>query len=66
MTEVKMFYGHKVSWEDSYEYINEKINNYAKEHDLIIKEIYYDRWQNTHSIIANVLFSDIPNELFLL
>ena len=43
-----------------------KINNDAKEHDLIIKEIYYDRWEHAHSIVANVLFTDIPNELFLL
>ena len=65
MTEVKMFYttsGDTRS--DMYEYLDEKINNYAKENNLIIKSIHYDRLSD--AIIANVLFTDIPNELFLL
>ena len=65
MTEVKMFWTSSGGTKhDMYEYLNEKINDYAKENNLIIKSIHYDRLSDT--IIANVLFTDIPNELFLL
>ncbi len=65
MTEVKMFWTSSGGTiHDIYEYLNEKINNYANENNLIIKSIHYDRLNGT--IIANVLFTDIPNELFLL
>lgn len=65
MTEVKMFWtcsGGTI--QEVYEYLNIEINDYAKENNLIIKSIHYDRLNCT--IIANVLFTDIPNELFLL
>ena len=65
MTEVKMFWASIGSaTHDRYEYLNREINDYAKENNLIIKSIHYDRLNNV--IIANVLFTDIPNELFLL
>ena len=65
MTETKMFiesiYNKK---SECYERLNKSINDYADEHNLIIKSIQYDRLDD--AIISNVLFSDIPNELFLL
>ena len=66
MTEVKSFYSHHAFWKDSYDDINEQINDYVKEHDIFIKEIHYDRFENGHSVVANVLFTDIPNELYVL
>lgn len=65
MTEVKMFWTSSGgTTHDMYKYLNEKINDYAKENNLIIKSIHYDRLSDV--IIVNVLFTDIPNELFLL
>lgn len=65
MTEVKMFiesiYNEK---SEAYKRLVEDINKYAKEKDLYIKSIYYDRLNDV--IIANVLFSDIPSEMFVL
>ena len=65
MTEVKVFWASSGgTTHDTYKYLNRDINDYAKENNLIIKSIHYDRLVNV--IIANVLFTDIPNELFLL
>lgn len=65
MTEVKMFWTDSGSTtHDMYEYLNREINDYANENNLIIKSIHYDRLSGT--IIANVLFSDIPSEMFVL
>ena len=60
MTEVKMFWTSSGgTTHDRYEYLNGEINDYAKENNLIIKSIHYDRLSGI--IIANVLFTDIPN-----
>lgn len=65
MTEVKMFWTSSGGTiHDMYEYLNIKINDYANENNLIIKSIHYDRLNGT--IIANVLLSDIPSEMFVL
>lgn len=65
MTEVKMFWTSSGgTTHDTYKYLNEDINDYANKNNLIIKSIHYDRINSI--IIANVLFTDIPNELFLL
>lgn len=44
-----------------YEDVNEQINEYAKNNDLAIKNIYYDRVSDC--VIANVIFSTLPNWL---
>lgn len=65
MIELKMFKGsiyHAIS--ETYENLDKDINKYAKEKDLYIKSIHYDRLNDV--IIANVLFSDIPSEMFVL
>ena len=49
---------------ETYERLTEDINKYAKEKDLYIKSIHYDRLDDV--IIANVLFSNIPDEIFVL
>lgn len=67
MTEVKTFHeeiGKYERYSDKYKSLNEQINKYTQEKDLYIKSIHYDRLSDV--IIANVLFTDIPNELFLL
>jgi hypothetical protein len=65
MTEVKMFKGGIYSAiSETYENLDKDINKYAKEKDLYIKSIHYDRLNDV--IIANVLFSDIPSEMFVL
>ena len=65
MTEVKMFiesiYDEK---SEAYKRLAEDINKYAKEKDLYIKSVHYDRLDD--AIIANVLFSNIPDEMFIL
>ena len=65
MTELKMFIESICrAISETYEELDEDINKYAKEKDLYIKSIHYNRLDD--AIIGNVLFSDIPNELFLL
>lgn len=49
---------------ETYARLIKDINKYAKENDLYIKSVYYDRMNDT--IIANVLFSNIPEEIFVL
>lgn len=65
MTELKTFteriYNRK---SETYECLAKDINEYAKEKDLYIKSVYYDRLDDV--IIANVLFSNIPDEMFIL
>lgn len=65
MTELKTFWEYRTdSWSDTYQYINESINKYAKDNNLIVKHFEYERLSD--GIIANVLFSEIPSELFVL
>ena len=65
MTELKMFIGSiNRTISETYGDLDEDINKYAKEKDLYIKSIHYDRLSDV--IIANVLFSDIPSEMFVL
>lgn len=65
MSELKMFIESihdKIS--DTYECLAKDINEYAKEKDLYVKSVHYDRLND--AIIANVLFSNIPDEMFVL
>lgn len=65
MTTVKTFKSTNTSAKSKdYEDVNERINEYAKNNDLIIKNIHYDRVNDC--VIANVIFSTLPNELWLL
>lgn len=65
MTTVKTFKSANTSTKiTDYEDVNKQINDYAKNNDLSIKNIYYDRLSDC--VIANVIFSIIPNELWLL
>lgn len=65
MTTVKTFKSENTpSKSKDYEDVNEQINEYAKNNDLVIKNIYYDRVSDC--VIANVIFSTLPNELWLL
>ena len=65
MSELKMFIEsmHNTKSE-TYKYLAKDINEYAKEKDLYIKSVHYDRLDD--AIIANVLFSNIPEEIFVL
>ena len=65
MTELKTF-NESVpdSFHQSYEDINKSINKYAQEKGLYIKTVHYDRFRD--KVVANVLFSTIPDELFVL
>jgi len=49
---------------ETYKRLAKDINKYSKEKDLYIKSVHYDRLDDT--IIANVLFSHIPDEIFVL
>lgn len=65
MTTVKTFTSANTSKKSKdYEDVNEQINEYVKNNDLIIKNIHYDRL--TDCVIANVIFSTLPDELWLL
>lgn len=65
MTTVKTFKSKNTSKKSKdYEDVNKRINEYAKNNDLIIKNIHYDRVNDC--VIANVIFSTLPNELWLL
>ena len=65
MTTVKTFKSANTSTKtEDYEDVNKQINDYAKNNDLVIKNIYYDRVSDC--VIANVIFSKLPNELYLL
>ena len=50
---------------ESYQELNENINKYMEKNCLHIYDIKYDT-QYSDAIIANVIFSDIPKELWLL
>jgi len=50
---------------ESYQELSENINKYAEKNCLYIYDIKYDT-QYSDAIIANVIFSDIPKELWLL
>ena len=65
MSELKMFIEsiHNTKSE-TYERLAKNINEYAKEKDLYIKSVHYDRLDD--AIIANALFSNIPEEIFVL
>ena len=52
------------SWSETYGKIDEDINKYVNDNNLIIKDIYYERFDD--ALVANVLFSTLPNELWLL
>jgi hypothetical protein len=64
MTELKTFYHNSNTWHQTYQNLNDEINKYARNNNLFIKNVKYLEKGNV--AIANVLFSDIPNELFLL
>lgn len=65
MNELKCFmYKLNKRWSETYEKINVDINRYANDNNLIIKDIHYERFDD--ALIANVLFSTLPNELWLL
>ena len=65
MTTVKTFTSANTSKKSKdYEDVNEQINEYVKNNDLVIKNIHYDRLNDC--VIANVIFSTLPNELWLL
>lgn len=55
MTKLKTFWVYRNnSWSDAYQDINESVNEYARDNNLIIKQFEYDRLSD--SLIANVLF----------
>ena len=49
---------------EMYNEVNEQINKYAKHNNLYIKSVHYERFSD--AVVANVLFSEIPNEVWLL
>lgn len=65
MTEVKTFVESiRDSKSDCYSLISANINKYAEENSLYVQSIHYDRLND--AIIANVVFSIIPKEMWLL
>lgn len=64
MTEMKTFYDNSSTWHETYQRVNDKINEYAKNNNLFIKDVKYI--EHSHVLIANALFADISDELFLL
>ena len=65
MSELKMFIESMCNTKsETYKRLAKDINEYAEEKDLYIKSVYYDRLED--AIIANVLFSNIPEEIFVL
>ena len=65
MTELKTFielvYHTKA---ETYKRLAKDINKYAEEKDLYIKSVHYDSLDDV--IVANVLLSNIPDEIFVL
>lgn len=64
MTELKTFYDDSSTWHETYQNLNDKINEYATNTNSFIKDVKYVEHGNV--AIANALFSNIPDELFLL
>ena len=64
MTEIKTFWDNSSTWHETYQSVNDKVNKYAKNNNLFIEDVKYI--EHGDVLIANVLFTDIPNELFLL
>lgn len=65
MTELKTFTESILNKKsETYERLAEDINKYAEEKDLYIKSVHYDRLGD--AIVANVLLSNIPDEIFVL
>ena len=79
LTEVKLFIGDKKPCgqrlmrgyyesgvcydEEGYLQVNEKINEYAEKHDLLIQSIQYINYEK--EIYANVIFTAVPKEIWL-
>ena len=71
MTIVKTFIASYECNQDTsgyYERLNEQINEYAEKNNLYIKNIMYESFErfSRFAILANVIFSTLPNELWLL
>lgn len=64
MTEMQTFYGNSSTWHEIYQNVNDKINEYATNNNLFIKDVKYI--EHGDILIANALFTDISDELFLL
>ena len=65
MCELKSFESdYYSSWADAYAKIDEDVNKYANDNNLSIKDVHYERFRD--GLVVNVLFSTLPNELWLL